>query len=476
MLKITQRETTESGGFLEALTSVSTDYLHTLLRPYSKTSLNRHPDYFIVHKAPHLDEYLAELLFRASLPKNERNGSFMEMALNSDDDLMAQAYWSKAAVFGIGSEQTSGKYAFLLFDEHYSAGGRKEESCAQIVVNKCYTQLPKNIQRIVDEANIIDSQGGAHPLHLNNIMKTCHLLLYNYGTNHSGRRMSGKLTDSWKRAVVNAIISSLICAMEEKLDIYSQDTLKRYSRELLDRYSKSSPYINLKYFDDAIQSLRSSLGNIKIEKDEIVNDPNIQMLLLPIISAAACQVWGTEIGYFLLVHFWESEILKNIHYKRVYTLLEKSFAHHPPKPIYNNDLSIATYIIKEKKFTGGKDKGGKFYPAQYPSNLWVISCKHNNFALQPNKAIGSYISSENFGVGLNLIENTKEGTKVLFKGRHVPMDFWNKLVDKLQSLEPGLWYRVSDSAGFLINGTPAHRYISLSTLTLRSLAKICRTL
>ena len=85
-----------------------------------------------------------------------------------------------------------------------------------------------------------------------------------------------------------------------------------------------------------------------------------------------------------------------------------------------------------------------------------------------------FISDHNFGIGLLLLENTREGTKVLFKGKFLPDEFWNKVVSTLQESEPELWFRPNDTAPFIVNGSQAHKYVNLSSLTARELANVCR--
>jgi len=194
------------------------------------------------------------------------------------------------------------------------------------------------------------------------------------------------------------------------------------------------------------------------------------------MAVAAQEAWGSELAYFLMVHFWESEVLKNLHFEKVTGLLTKCFEdRQQTRVVYSHDCSMGGLILRDKSFKGKKFlRQGGAVDAKYPSSLWILSCRHNNFVLQPNKAMGSFIRKENFGIGLVFCENTKEATKVLFKGSYLPETFWDALVSRIQRAEPDLWYRPQPTAPFIVNGNAAHQYMELSALTPARLARLCR--
>jgi hypothetical protein len=491
MLRVTRDDIAQCGGFLSAISQVSAEYLHQLLAGAIVWQENDPPDRLIVHKAPHLDDYFAEMLFRSALDSDQRRREFLEQALYAEDDLTARVQWPTAAVFGIGAALPCGDSAQHLFDEHIGAGGRTTDSCATLVANRCFQRLPASVARVIGEIGDIDSSGGAHELHLNNLLKTCHSVQYWLGNADGGRRMSGKLNDHWKRAIVNALIAAVVYCLEAGIDITEADRVKGEVSDEFVRFASDCPYKDFPDCDKSIQRVRGAATSTKQMLDRslvsIGGRDEPQLLIAPFMAFAAREAWGTEIAYFLMVHFWESEVLKNIHFIRVESLLETCFedpkklivssrSHYTrPKVVYGDDCSMGGAVLTDCRFTGRlRTKSGVDLPAKFPSDLWILSCRHNNFTLTPNKAMARFLSERNCGIGLILCENTKDMTKVLFKERHLPDTFWNELVKRINRKEPGLWYRPQPTTPFILNGNAAHQYLDLSSLTLARLIKISR--
>ena len=480
LLSISEADCQRCGGFLAALTDVSTSVFHEILKRRVKWKPVDTPDRLIVHKAPHLDEYVAEMLFRAVLDEPDRRREFLETALHAEDDSSARVHWPTAAVFGIGADKPAGLYAQYLFDEHVKGGGRVEDACTQIVAERCFSSLPDSLQRIVDEVSAIDSRGGAHELHLNNLLKTSHLVQFHLGTNADGKRRSGKLPDAWKRAVVNGLLAAVAYCLVKGIDITDVALTREAVRASFGRFTAESPYKDQPGFAPSVQRLQNALDNSKALAGSArvnINGQDLpQLLLAPFMAAAASATWGEELAHFLMVHFWESEILKNISFRRIQALFEESFADtNRPRTIYTRDCSAGGFVIRNKAFKGKRRlRNGTEQEAKYPSPLWVVACRYNNFVLQPNKAMARFLSDNNFGVGILFLENTKETNKVIFRGRHVPDSFWDELVRRLQELEPNVWVRPQPTADFVLNGNASHRYVELSALTPGGIANICR--
>lgn len=479
MLRVTTADVARCGGFLNALTDASTEVLHKLLESHVRWSPDQIPERLIVHKAPHLDEYLAEMLFRAVLKPADRQREFLEVSLHAEDDSSAQVYWPTAAVFGIGGGKPSGRYAQYLFDEHLQGGGRREDSCTEVVLTRCFDGVPPTVSRIAAEVTGIDARAGAHELHLNNLLKTCHSVQYQLGPDASGHAMSGRLSDAWKRAIVNALLAAVFVCLENGIDITETDRIKRLMRELFDRFAANSPYRDREHYAESLLRLRNSVSNVsellRTARISVSGQDVPQLLLAPFLAVAAAEVWGTEIAYMLMTHFWESEILKNIHFRRISDLLETCFKDpHHPRSIYTPDCSVSGVVVPERKFTGQKMVRGAPQPAGYSSPVWIVACRYTNFVLQPNKAIARFIGDRNCGIGVSFCENTKDTNKVLFKGKSLPDQFWAALVERIQDAEPGLWVRPQPTAPFILNGNAAHRYVDLSELTPARLARLCR--
>ncbi len=471
MLRVTNHDVDRTGGLLAAISDVSATALRELAEAHTRqleadrvSNIAR----LIVHKAPHLDEYLAELLFRSALPTNVRT-EFLEAVVYSTEDRLAEDLWPSAAVFGIGHNIAAGSRALFLFDEHVPQGEtRLDPSCTELVVKLCFTSLPPALDTIVAEVNQIDSRGGADSLHLNNLLKTAHLTLYELGMAGSVRRTT-KLTAAWKRAVVSALVTSVVLAIRSNdLDRVREQGAKRARRQL-DRFATSTTYRTHAHFEAVVQKLRSGIGK-----------PSGQILTLPILASAAEEVWGEEMAFFLTSHLWESEILKDIHFRQVRELLD---AHCIASDVGNRRLRVPSRIdlpdfavlvlpVKGRRFKS-VSVGQQNRPGSILRDLVIISCRHGSIPLQPNKAIGQFLSELHDGVGVMLIHNTAESNKVIFRGRGLRREYWSALVEEIQRREAGLWMTPAPTADFVINGNQAHREHPLSALTPSRLADIC---
>ena len=122
MINMTPRYIEEAGGVLRAISLKSAEVVREVLgeeniKPMNKAKLD-HLDRILVHTSPHLDEYLAVLLFRACLPPQKlREVQLEEFTLNSiSNDRLAIATWRNAAVFGIGGTHKGGANPLFLFD------------------------------------------------------------------------------------------------------------------------------------------------------------------------------------------------------------------------------------------------------------------------------------------------------------------------------------------------------------------------
>ena len=401
----------------------------------------------------------------------------MEFSVHARDDTAARSLWPDAAVFGIGSTVDCGRYAQYLFDEHQAGGGRTEGSCARLVADRCFRRLPVSIARLLGEVDAIDSRGGAHAMHLNNLLKTCHLVQYSFGRDAKGRAQSGGMTPGWKRAIVNSIVAAVLYCLENGVDFTAAQPVQKLLKEFLNQYEKACPYAGRDNFSEVYERLRSNSGSVarilSTAKVQIDGVDQPQLLVAPFLAQAATIAWGREIAYFLMVALWEAEILSNLHFRRAEGLLEKSFLDRDkPKTIYTADCSMGGLVLR-LRFTGKEMVNGKYQTAPHSSPVWILGCRHNNFLLQANKAMNRFLTEHNFGVGLVWCENTKESTKVVFKGTHFPQALWLRLVAAIQEREPDLWYHPVEGAPFIINGNAAHRYVQLSALTPANLARLC---
>ena len=470
MLQITRGDVQRTGGLLAALSEASAGVLREVVvgrvqspDPDKISNLAR----LIVHKAPHLDEYLAELLFRAALPPNTRT-EFVEAVVYSSDDRLAEDLWPSAAVFGIGHNVSAGRRALFLFDEHVPEGETREDpSCTELVVKTCFSSLPPAIDTLVAEVNDIDSRGGAEALHLNNLLKTAHLTLYELGVMGATRRTT-KLTAAWKRAIVNALLAAVVVTLrDDALERVRGEAGKR-ARNQLDRFIATTSYRLHPHFDAVVQKLRSGIGA-----------RSAQVLTLPVLASAAVDVWGEQMAFFLTSHLWESEILKDIHFRQVRELLNAHCVERNggvrlrvPSRVDLPDFSVVVLPVSGRRFKS-ISVGQQNRPGTILRDLVVISCRGGNVPIQPNKAIAQFLAENNDGVGVMLIHNTTESNKIVFRGRGLSQVYWTAVVGEIMRREPGLWMQPAETAAFVINGNPAHKEKALSALTASRLVDIC---
>lgn len=479
MIRVTSEDMVRHGGFLSALSDASVEYMRSQLGPSVKWTPSMLPERLVVHKAPHLDDYFAEMLFRAALDRGDRPSEFLEMALYSEDDSTAATHWPTAAVFGIGADKPSGKRAQILFDEHQHGGGRTDESCAHLVAKRCFGGLPDSCRRLLGEIGAIDSAGGAHPLHLNNLLKTCHVAQYEVGKAVSGQARATSLTDSWKRAVVNAAIASVAFCLDQGFDFTEAGRVRSCIKRMLTRFGASIPTtgdpVRAKSFE-RLRSIASDTSALeKRARVTVEGREEAQLLVAPFIAVAAEVAWGPEIAYFVMAHLWEPEVERNVHFARVTAMVERAFADpHSPRSVTESQCDVTGIVLKGCTFRGYRRVNDRELAARFPSPIWICACQHTNQVLQPNKALMHFLNEKNWGVGIVLSRNTKEGSMAMFRGRALSEQYWDAIIGELNRIEPGLWYRPQPTAPFVVNGNAAHQYVQRSALTPTHLASLCR--
>jgi hypothetical protein len=489
MIEINQDAIEKTGGILAAISYQSANYLQEKLNPWINNIDEQQQQnlyYLIAHRGPHLDEYWAELLFRAALPEELRLLTFKEQALHSEhNDLVAEQYWPYAAVFGMGETISAGQKALLLIDEHPKIGSGKPvaPSCAEMVANRCFSRLPSEIQLICDEVNAIDASGGAHPQHLGNLIKTMHNTHFVF---HNGdeplEKRCAQLPSHWKRALVNACLAAAVYALENDINLFDDKPVKSAMSDSLNHYLQHSLQRNEPEFDDAAQNIKSNFNNIKTTIDKAQYQWNgkvcPQRLLLPQLSLAMRKCWGDNIAKIVMLHFWETEMQQQISFlklqKRIKPLkYDQPFRERWPD-IGELQFSPIPSIVFEVKDQKGKS-------ARRP--LWLFEYTPNRSLLQSHKAIMHLINNKNYGggVGLILLHNSGEGTNALFSSSGVPYQYWQQIADSLSEKDKGLdgkdlWHKqvnqTGDIARFLLNGNSTHQYVVSSRMKLEGIKAI----
>ena len=463
-------------GVLRAIVSTSTQYLRQLFAPQVRV-VNGAPQRTIVHRAPHLDEYFAELLYRSAGVGNGMLPEFRELPLHSlTHDGPSEYYWPGAAVFGMGANSPQLRALPAdLFDEHDTNTGRSAESCVAMVLTDRFSATPPAIAELVRETSRIDASGGSHSQHLGNAIKTIHNYRYSMGTDSQGGQVRRALDDHWKWALVNGLVAAVVWAIDHQFEFRTTETMLT----MLDRFQTRNPLAGAPQMEQQLQRLRQILRNENGLAQQAVLDINgqqmRQQLLTPYAAAAAAEAWGEELAYFLVEPFIEAEAAGQISFQRIQSLINQAMQARPPEQIHESDVSIVPWIVRGVRLLGRKQRwGAHSAPARTRSNLWVLSCSSDGNLMKANQALGNYLTKNNDGVGLVLIENRSAGTKALFSGRFLHEDFFDAVVDRIREQEPGQWYRVQPTTRFILNGNAAHMYVPKSSLTHWSLDRICK--
>lgn len=500
MINITKTDIDDYGGLLAALSYKSVDYIKSIIsvsKPFGKIekSLVRN----IVHTNPHLDEYFAELMFRSSLSRNKKNIEFIEQSIFSkENDLGCKQLWPQASVFGIGRDVSPDVAPLFLFDEHI-VSGKMASSCSELVIKYLEynneVTISDSLKKILNEINIIDEYGNAHPQHLGNIIKTIHEVKFLFSKGQSKKDdVRDFLSCIWKKALINACIVAVIYCLENNIDLISDPASKKdYLQKSLNEYVDRSLHRSHPNFEDARQKIASNYGNQQGVFDEAVlrkagkelitdNTGNSipQLLILSRICFACYNCWGEKITHMIMPHFWETEFQNQINFETLYKEMDKIFANNKSVDqmtqlgiIRREILFDITLDIKKEIFDQHTHQKRDIWKK---SHLWVINIRPNGNVFNAHKAALNYINKNNNGLGIVLTEDTYIGSKTLFRGKSVPVENWKKIISLIKSIEPECWYDPSrdpnQPAQFIINGGKARQYVLLSGMDISALCML----
>lgn len=479
-------------GLLAALSRTSTRIIHEMMgSPPGRVpaeSLGKVRQ-LLTHKDPHIDEYMAMLLFKASLPEKYWAMPMDEVVLSSaSHDHKAMATWPEAAVFGIGKTHSGGARPALVYDEHVPEGKIRKENSATMLVRKMVlgnTRLPKPLFQLCSEIDHIDAYGNAHPKHLGNYLKRMHLAEYTFHKDSSAI-WSDVLTPAWKQALVEACIVSVLLGIQEKLPFSRPDYWSRPVKDSLDHYAKHTLLKDLPGFDDAWNRLRSNMLNFKGDHLKITAEDGTrknlrvgnaepwQLLVMPYLAGLCQDFWGPELGQIILVHFWEARILSMLDFDVVMRSLNDTVGRGIDDC---SGMSTPAGIIDFRRLplsAPGRD-GTK-------RNVWLIGLQLEGRIHDAKSAMINFLAKANDGVGYVLLKNAVTGAIVLSKGMNVPSSQWEALAGRLVEREgssdtlpvAGCWHVTRNAQGrladFLLNGNAAHQYVPRTVLSVDLLA------
>src|SRR5690606_5106341 len=113
---------------------------------------------------------------------------------------------------------------------------------------------------------------------------------------------------------------------------------------MLDRFSATNPMAGAAALAQHINRARSLVGNEKLLSTQatltIGGQQRQQQLLVPYVAAAATEVWGEEIAYFLTEPFIEADVAAQLSFQRIQALVESAMQARPPEEIHEPDVSI----------------------------------------------------------------------------------------------------------------------------------------
>jgi len=513
MISISPEYISKSGGLLPALLFKSADYVQSLL-PKSDIKFMTHQstgvERIITHFAPHIDEYFAMLLFRACEEATRRLPLQEEVLYLARNDSRAKQLWPTSVLFGLGGGHSGGATPKLLFDEHRLEGQpRTYSSCSHMVscimLKEGPASLPPSVSQAFVEVDHIDANGNAHPLNLNNLIKSLHETEFIFSRGNSSLDdIKDTLPNNWKESIIAATITAVIFANENSKYINDDAVLKQAVEESLEHYRKCSMLRDEVRFAEAYQTIRNNVLNFNVLfRDAVLKRAdgkgNVvpirrnsvlvpQVMLLPKLVLACRECWGPEVGQIIMYHFWEAEVFKQLSYIKMFSTLQTTIKDD------QEDLNVATQvgrlqfrkfdkIVEEVVHTNTKTK----QTSKVKRPLWVISLAAAPDTVTPNRATLSFINKANTGFGIFMVQNVQQNTRAIFKGAQFPYSRWKRIVDRIMEREgntdnkklPGCWHITKNEngqyAGFLLNGNKAHQYVPRSAIDIDTLAEVIRT-
>jgi len=484
MLKLSSQFIQKNGGLLAALRKRSYLYINQIIRRHNALAWQELAisklDRTITHAHPHLDEYFADLLIRSGLPQKKMDVDFMEIAIQSQShDSICKAYFPNGIVTGIGSDISIGAKALKLYDEHLVYGGRFEGSCSELVAKDLFKKTPWAIQKILNEVNELDANGGAHTQHISNIIKAGHHVrfMHKKGQN-TYKNIQGWLSPVWKKTLMDVSITAIIYCLDRKVNLaeYTKEN-KHWLQNSLDHYQTHSPFKNEPNFKTTMERLRKTYFNQTVVYKRArlpVTKKSYQLLVLGRICHALFMCWGETIAKIVMLHFWEIIYQTQAVFQQVTEELA------PLKASGNIIVHSQFGTIEKQVFNLPKVRAvyseRVIVPSNFHHDVWVLEVSQTPKLIMGNRPLINFLNKYNCGFGILFFNDPFNCTKAVFKGETFPHDKWRQIVGLLRQREPKCWYDASEHASFLINGNRAHAYVPLSQITLSDLTDMIRLL
>lgn len=501
MINITPQYIKNAGGVLQAISLKSAEVIRELLDVKNIKQLNKSKldilERILVHSSPHLDEYLAVLLFRACLPLEKLHKlQFEEFSLHSmNNDQLAKAIWPTSAVFGIGGTHDGGAKPLIMYDEHVPEGMKRPESSCSIMTKKRHlSNIDIPLYKVISEVDHIDAYANAHNKHLGNYIKLMHDTEYIFSKGSTVREdIKDPISPIWKQSLVEACITAFILGIHDKKPFSNPDYWRKPAQDSLDHYAKHSLLKDDPKFSIAFGTLKTNISNVynfnriyltitesDNTKRQIVNKQGLpikQLMLMPYLAALCQDYWGPYLGHIIMAHFWEARIQAQISYENIKDIL---------KTTIGNGIHEIPYVrtpvgqLSFRHIPVMQNYNGKM------RTPWVIEIILNGVMPNAKAPMLSFLNSNNNGIGYIILHNTGANNLVLNKGSNIDYTEWQLLWDKLILLEgnsdvvgndvAGCWHRTLSNnkimAGFFLNGNKAHQYVPHTSLDAESLLEL----
>lgn len=479
----------EKGGILNALTYASAQYIYKVLERHSRDSIKwfdsantKKLRRTIIHKNAHLDEYFAELIFRAILPPHLKDIEVCEHVLMSkDDDTYAKISWPNGVVFGIHADEAGGAKALAFYDEHHEDGSRTKPSCSQLVAEEYLgTKIPKSIQKVLDEVNYSDSHAGAHQYNIKNLFFAMHDILFVVGKNEIDNVPVTKyLTENWKRAIVDASLAAMVYVYENELlhdrpNEQAKFTIEKITKKSIDYFIEKTLLANQSNNFEAIS--KKLLFNFRsgnhdtidraVWKNEEGQTIGQQILISHFICYALHKCWGDNIANFVMMHIWQILFQQQISYQEVkeeIIAITESQQKGNTKFGYIEKTLLTNLSFKPEQ--NEKDKRKRTLKSDSPLWLYEVSVTNPSY---PNVATvlksiinDDYPQKGNNGFGLFILHDKTINSKIINNGQTIPSSIWKKISDKVTTTENECWFQLKSAEGnyadFLLNRNKAHQ-------------------
>ncbi len=476
----------ESGGILKAVSRRAAGVIRQDLKGLEiRDTAAEYGDrwkYILTHSHPHLDEYLASLLLRSSLPDEMYRLTQDETALYSaDDDASAKAVWPSAALLGVGNTVNGGAEAMLIFDEHETPGGEKKNSSLVMLMKRYLIgsqQPPKALYQMLRETNYIDQYGEVHPKDISAYAKH----LQSVPLPSAGGEL---MTPEWKFAVMD------FCLAAFYLGLRTQDQSFRLRREWepalrssLDDFAVRTPLRGQRGFDRALEKIRGYLtdqfawgaahGKLKYAIPS-PSDPSKKSeaelnMLVPYLPALCSVYWGEKLSRMMLYPLWECRVNREMLTESGYQDLCRDIPRGDEEAFgLKTGCGTLNVACCKRKTPDGQ-------------TVKIIDLAPSG-GLESPAPLNQYIKNKAGGMGIAIYRGIRSGTTMLCKGAGIDQELWRRICEKLVEEEGasddpvrrGSWHVTRNPMGiapFLLNGNATHRYVPKSAVTAVSLAGI----